>query len=177
MLWNAADDPAGSPVTSYKIERKVNDGNFEVQVSNRAAGMTHWVDSQEPAADESRTYRVTSINAVGVGTEMAMVMIPYPMAGHTHVPPAFTAPTLTPTAGAGMVELSWTESPAAMDYTVAAIKQDLSSGFYWMPDITGTMHTVPNLDSGDAYYFVVAACKDAACTEYLWSNIVTATPN
>ena len=55
----------------------------------------------------------------------------------------------------------------------------MSGGFIWRVDITGTSYTVRNLESGVAYLFTVAACRDAGCTEgnYLWSNLVTATPN
>ena len=177
LLWNPPMDPPGAPVLTYKIERKVNDGEFQAQEDTHTAGMTHWVDDSEPEADEMRMYRITAINAVGLGTDMAMVTIPHPPADHSHEPLVLTAPVLTATPGTGSVDLSWDEQDAAMDYTVAAIKQDLSGGSYWMPDQTGTMHTVPNLETGVAYYFAVAACKDAGCTEYLWSNIVTATPN
>ena len=92
-------------------------------------------------------------------------------------PPELTKPVVTATVGTGMVTLEWTGNDAAMDYTVAAIQHDLASGFYWMPDITEMMHTVSNLESGVGYYFVVAACEDATCTTYLWSDIVSATPN
>lgn len=62
---------------------------------------------------------------------------------------------------------------------MAGIKADMSGGFIWRVDITGTSYTVRNLESGVAYLFTVAACRDAGCTEgnYLWSNLVTATPN
>ena len=89
VIWNAPADPAGSPIVGYKVERKVNDGEFEEKVSSRSAGMTHWVDTSEPAADEMRYYRVTSINGVGTGTEMATVRIPLAM--HTHNAPVLSS--------------------------------------------------------------------------------------
>ena len=175
ILWNPPADPLGAPVLSYKIDRKVNDGEFETEVATHPVGLTHWVDTDELGATETRTYRVSATNAVGTGTEMATVMIPYPAAGHPHSP----IPVLTATAGTGSVELSWTAGDGAMSYTVAGIKKDMSGGFTWQQGVTGTSFTVPNQEAGVAYYFAVAACRDAGCTEgnYDWSNIVEATPN
>ena len=110
VLWNAPSDPAGDPITGYKIERKVDDGEFEEKVSSRSYTMTHWVDTDEPSEGEVRVYRVTSINGKGIGTEMAMVMIPLAM--HTHN----MAPTAVGTIGAQSVMMGETSSMNVSGY-------------------------------------------------------------
>ena len=101
LLWNPPANPPGAPVQSYKIERMIHDGEaYTVRVSSHTADTTHWADPNEPPVGEVWTYRVTAINDVGPGTEMATVMIPYPAAGHTHPPGALSPPTI-PIATAG----------------------------------------------------------------------------
>ena len=112
VLWNAPSDPAGAPVVGYKIERKVDDGEYEEKISSRDAGMTHWVDTDEPAEGEMRTYRITSINAVGVGTETATVMIPHP-GEHSHIMVSDAPTGLSATAVSDtQIDLSW-DAPAS----------------------------------------------------------------
>lgn len=176
VLWNKPS--AGADVDSYEIERSMDMGaTWESPADDAKASPTSrtaYTDSRHYVDGETLTYRVRAANAAGK-SGWAMVNYPGdPADGHSHT---LTAPMVTGTPGTGTVELSWTDGDAAMDFTVAGIKQDLSGGYYWMTDITGSSHTVPNLESGVAYYFAVAACADAGCTTYLWSNIVTATPN
>ena len=90
LLWNPPSDPAGAPVLSYKIELKVDDGEFDVEVETHPAATTHWVDTDE-LGDEMRTYRISATNVVGTGTAMATVKIPYPPTHTTHT----TAPAVT----------------------------------------------------------------------------------
>ena len=61
VLWNAPADPAGAPVLSYRIDRKImgEDDDFVTRHDNLDADVTHWVDSSEPPAGEIRYYRVT----------------------------------------------------------------------------------------------------------------------
>ena len=80
LMWNAPADPDGAKVTGYKIERSINDGEYSIRVENMPANRTFWVDRTELKTN-SHTYRVTSRNAVGPGTEMAMVTVP--LAEHT----------------------------------------------------------------------------------------------
>ena len=65
ILWNPPSNPAGAPVEAYKIERKIDDGEFITRVSGHTAKITHWPDPGEPAEGEVWTYRVTAINDVG----------------------------------------------------------------------------------------------------------------
>ena len=81
LLWNPPANPPGAPVQTYKIERSIDGEDYTVRVSSHTATTTHWADSQEPPEGEVWTYRVTAINDVGPGTEMAMVTLP--LAEHT----------------------------------------------------------------------------------------------
>ena len=117
VLWNAPADPAGAPVLSYRIDRKImgKDDDFVTRHDNLDADVTHWVDSSEPLAGEIRYYRVTSINSVGVGTEMATIIIP--LAEHTTHPPGTVGDasglTTAPGPAAGTAVLTWTEGDDA----------------------------------------------------------------
>ncbi len=188
ILWNAPDDPAGDEVTGYEIARRTKDSTDAAwsdwdddwaSISGEGSDFlrTYFTDTDEPDNldnGEMREYRVTAKSGAGSGPTTDPVVYPVDT---SHTPIVLMKPVLTATPGTGSVTLTWTGNDAAMDYTVAAVKQDLASGFYWMTDITETTHTVPNLDSGDTYYFIVAACGDAGCVTYLWSNPITATPN
>ena len=89
LMWNAPADPDGAKVTGYKIERSINDGDYSIRVENMPANRTFWVDRTELKTN-THTYRVTSRNAVGPGTEMATVTIPLAM--HTAHPPSALSP-------------------------------------------------------------------------------------
>ena len=178
VLWNAPADPAGAPVLGYKIERSIDGGEFEERVSSRDAGMTHWVDTNEPAMDEVRVYRVTSINAVGVGTMMASITIPLGM-HTTHPPSAFTAPSgAMARAGsvAGTVDLSWTAGANATRHWILAIRADGALGGYaWVQASGDSSHTLTALDSGVAYIFGVNAGN--AANEWAGWTFTTGTPD
>ena len=106
ILWNPPSNPPGAPVEKYKIERMIDDGDYITRRSSHTAGITHWVDPDEPPAGEVWTYRVSAINAVGTGTDTATVMIPYP-GMHTHN----MAPTTVGTIGAQSVMMGATSPP------------------------------------------------------------------
>jgi hypothetical protein len=160
LLWNPPSNPAGAPVKAYMIERKVNDGEFIVRVSSHNAATTHWVDRSEPAADETREYRITAINDVGTGTAMATVMIPYPAAGHSHVTPVLTAPDDVAVSDTGNpVTVTWTPGENAdgghlvlvfnSDFTeVPGIVVPMEEGTYTFNDM--------DFDAGDYVAVVVS---------------------
>ena len=115
LMWNAPADPDGAKVTGYKIERSINDGAYSIRVENMPANRTFWVDRTELKTN-THTYRVTSRNAVGPGTEVATVMIPYPAAGHMHPPGTVgdaSGLTTAPGTAAGTAVLTWTEGDDA----------------------------------------------------------------
>ena len=180
LLWNPPANPPGAPVEAYKIERSVDDGDFITRVSGHTAAETHWADSDEPDGDEIWTYRITAINDVGTGTEMATVMIPYPAAGHTHPPGTVgDASGLTTASGtaAGTAMLTWTEGDNANIHWVfgIAVNGDGSLDFtdsVWIQASAESPYTVTGLTSGKMYKFaIISGHYDASLTpDTRWSE-------
>ena len=166
VLWNAPTDPAGAPVLGYKIERSIDGGEYEERVSSRDAGMTHWVDTSEPAAGEVRTYRLTSINAAGVGTMTAMATIPLD-ASHSHVPVStvLTAPTMVDaTGGTGELTVTWVDSENAVGHLILLLDGADIEAMETAP--TGNSRTFTGLSAG-VYTAVVVSYKSVS--DYLYA--------
>jgi hypothetical protein len=187
LLWNPPSDPAGAPVLSYRIELKVGDGEFDVEVETHPAATTHWVDTDE-LRDEMRTYRISATNVVGTGTEMTTVMIPYPAAGHMHPPGTVgdaSGLTTAPGTAAGTAVLTWTEGDNANIHWVfgIAVNGDGSLDFtdsVWMQASAESPHTVTGLTSGKTYAFaIISGYYDASLTpdtdwsDWVWFDNVT----
>ncbi len=90
VLWNAPKDPAGSPISGYRVERKVMGEDVDAWVeleASSSAMQTHYTDRNKPAAGEMRDYRVAAINrlandAEGLSNWSNMASIP--VGTHTH---------------------------------------------------------------------------------------------
>ena len=159
VLWTAPSDPAGAPVLGYKVEVSTDAGATYTTLSdNLNTGETHFVHPTERPTDESRVYRVTSINSVDVGTETITVTLP--LAEHTaHVPPAALAVTASDGA-AGTATITWQAISGATSYHVAVITDDgnytLVSGTYTeITNVTVQEHMFIGLTSDTAYIFAV----------------------
>ena len=172
LLWNPPSDPAGAPVLSYKIELKVGDGEFDVEVETHPAATTHWVDTDE-LGDETLTYRISATNVVGTGTAMATVMIPYPAAGHTH-PPAGTALTAPSDVMAtfavtdpGDITVTWTPGENATEGHLVLL---FNSDFTEVPHVgiptEEGMYTIPDVTTAGDYVVVVVSVKSRS--DYLY---------
>ena len=167
VLWNAPADPAGAPVLNYRVERKVmgeDDDKFIIKVDNLNAAETHWVDDDE-LGDDVRYYRVTSINSVGVGMEMATIIIP--LAEHTThtTPPAvdeLTAPSgVTANGGSGMITVAWTPGMNATAHVAFLWKDGARVGDLKIirgPD--GATADFTGLDAGTYTVVVLSYNKD-----------------
>ena len=189
LLWNPPANPPGAPVQTYKIERSIDGEDYTVRVSSHNAGTTHWPDEDEPPEGEVWTYRVTAINDVGPGTEMATVMIPYPAAGHTHPPDALSPPTIPiATAGSavGTVDLKWMAGANATGHYVIGIPTaDIAAGNYdnvIMPVMASSNsgHMVMGLQSGVEYTFLVIAVRGSGSSlehSGAWVMFPNVTPN
>ena len=159
VIWTAPSNQAGAPVLGYKVERSTDAGvTYTTMADNHNTGETHIVDQIERPTDESRVYRVTSINSVDVGTETITVTLP--LAAHTaHVPPAALAVTASDGA-AGTSTITWQAISGATSYHVAVITDDdnytLVSGTYTeITDVTDREHMFTGLTSGTDYIFAV----------------------
>ena len=100
VLWNAPKDPAGSPISGYRIERKVmgEDKDAWVELEASASAMrTHYTDRDEPADGEMRYYRVAAINRLAndaEGLSNWSNVAPIPVGEHTHNAAPMTVGTI-----------------------------------------------------------------------------------
>ena len=167
LLWNQPAGVPGAPVNSYKIERMIDDGDYEVLVSSHAAARTYYVDTSEPAMDEMRTYRITAINIAGAGTEMATVMIPYPPEHTTH-PPASAALTkpdsVEAMGGSGELTVTWVDGENAVGHLVLLLGSDFAL-LETETAPTGNSHTFTGLSAG-MHTAVVVSYRSASNYEY-----------
>lgn len=124
----------------------------------------------------STTYTVLSSsgqNSVGESTSTS-----YKVRGGFQYFPVATAPTLTATAGAGQVALSWTASTGYLGWTVTGYDSCYGtvSNSYTCSDVGNvTSYTVTGLTAGTTYYFRVRA-KTVFGVIIVRSSEVTAVP-
>lgn len=188
LLWNPPTNPPGAPVQTYKIERSIDGEDYTVRVSSNTADTTHWADPQEPPEGEVWTYRVTAINDVGPGTEMAMVTIP--LVEHTTHPPSALSPPTSPIATAGSavstVDLKWMAGANATGHYVIGIPTaDIAAGNYdnvIMPVMASSNsgHMVAGLQSDVEYTFLVIAVRGSGSSlehSGAWVMFPNVTPN
>ena len=189
VIWTAPANPAGAPVIGYKVEVSKDDSaTFETLTDNLNTGETHFVDEEELPMDESRVYRVTSINSVGVGTETITVTLP--LAAHTTHPPVSTALTAPSNVVAGApddndpaaIKLTWDAGDNATTYTVAGVLQNANGTFdtstaIWMPGVSSPLKLEMGTRPAGTYIIGVAAGKPDATKPggMDWSNWARAT--
>ena len=74
LLWNQPAAPAGAEITSYEINRKVDDGEFVDEATLEGSTLsTFYTDDSEPKMDEVRVYRVRTVaKATSAATDSMM---------------------------------------------------------------------------------------------------------
>ena len=179
LIWNAPPKPAGSPINSYRIERKVmgedNDEWVELEAASTAS-QTHYTDRDEPAADEMRYYRVAATNRLtgdSEGVSDWSNVIRMPIADHTHEPvvgpevgPA-TSVTTGPFNAGGVIQVNWDAAPNATGYIIYAVNvdelDDANGQIVVAPvnDAAAETFNLGGLNVGDTYdIYVVATAKE-----------------
>ncbi len=174
LVWNAPPKPPGSPVSSYRIERKVMGEDDDAWVEREAAntaGETHYTDRDEPEAGEMRYYRVAATNRLtddseGVSDWSNVIRIP--IAAHTTHPPAAATGTLGMVSGVtatsdadGEVTVMWTGGDNADRYFIIALEQGsdpLVIGFA-RAESGASEATITGLNSDESHFVVVLALK------------------
>jgi hypothetical protein len=168
LSWTA--NPVGDAVTGYKVEYSTDGTLFTTATANTAAtsytvtGLTNGT---------SYTFRVTAINAGGMGTSSSVSGTPIG---------AMPVSNLTGTAGDGSVTLQWS-SPANGGATVSGIRVRFSSnsGTSWTVHqaslAAGTTSTqVTGLSNGTAYTFEVVALTNLGDSTAVTTTNTPVTP-
>ena len=183
VLWNSPPKPPGSPISSYRIERKVmgedNDEWVELEAASTAS-QTHYTDRDEPAADEMRYYRVAATNRLtddAEGLSDWSNVIRMPIADHTHEPVAgpevgpevgpATSVTTGPFNAGGVIQVNWDAAPNATGYIIYAVNvdelDDANGQIVVAPvnDAAAETFNLGGLNVGDTYdIYVVATAKE-----------------
>ena len=183
VLWTSPANPAGAPVLSYKVERKIGDGEFVVQENNVVAGQTYWPDGDEPAPGQVTVYRVTSNNEVDEGGSATVTV---PLAEHMHPPGTVgdaSGLTTAPGTAAGTAMLTWTEGDNANIHWLLGIAVNADGSFdysdpnrKWMQVDSGSPYTVTGLTPGKMYAFAIISgyyaadqTPDTRWSEWIWA--------
>ena len=167
ILWNAPEKPPGSPVTGYRIERKVmgEDNNewMELEASS-SASQTHYTDRDEPADGEMRYYRVAALNRLANDTEGMSDWsneAEIPVGEHTHTP---SMPTNLMANATSDTEVMVTWDAPANDggsaitgYTVGYRVDGADHSTNMEMEVTGTSATISGLMADTTYAFWVWA--------------------
>ena len=169
LLWNAPSPPDGATITSYTIQRSINNGAWVSLASKRTMLHTDYTDTLELKAGETRMYRVAAYNGNTMG---AWATVAYPVAAHTHVmavtPNPLTAQTVhvgataTVDASAGFTVTGLTYSSVSSNTAVATV------------NATGNPVTVTGVGAGSATITVTAT--DPGMTKATQTFTVTVTP-
>ena len=182
VLWTSPANPAGAPVLSYKVERKIGDGEFVVQENNVVAGQTYWPDGDEPAPGQVTVYRVTSNNEVDEGGSTTVTV---PLAEHMNPPGTVgdaSGLTTAPGTAAGTAVLTWTEGDNANIHWLLGIAVNADGSFdysdpnrKWMQVDSGSPYTVTGLTPGKMYAFAIISgyyaadqTPDTRWSEWTW---------
>ena len=184
LIWNAPPKPPGSPISSYRIERKVMGEDEDEWVELEAAStanQTHYTDRDEPAAGEMRYYRVVATNRLtddseGVSDWSNVIRIP--IADHTHPPGTVgdaSGLTTAPGTAAGTAVLTWTEGDDANINWVFGIAVNSDGSLddrVWMRASAGSPYTITGLNNGKTYTFaIISGFYDASLTpDTSWSE-------
>ena len=113
LIWNAPKDPAGSPITGYRIERKVmgkdDDKWMELEASSTAEE-SHYTDREELGSD-MRYYRVAALNRLANDTEGVSSwsnVSEIPLGMHSPGAPSGLTAMKDATDNTTQINLSWT---------------------------------------------------------------------
>ena len=163
VIWNGPADPDGDDVNGYEIQRKVNDGTFQLLVET-SSRTTHDTDRIPPQDDEVRQYRVRARNKLGWGPWTDPI-VQYPLAAHPPVSTTLGVPSgVSTTSGTGTVTVNWTPGDNALGHLVFLFRSDFS-GTPAVGTPSGNSHQFTGVAAG-SYVAVVVSYKSASNYEY-----------
>ena len=165
LLWNAPSAPDGADIGGYRVQRMKDGGAWETLQSNTLSVYTNYTDSEEPAMDEMRGYRVAAIstnNREGMYSNVAYI----PAQMHSHEP---TEPTNVQASSdaAGELMLNWEGGANADSFLLIAVNMADTSDYKTttVSDGAARMGTVAGLTSGVNYLGIVVALQGAGADQ------------
>ena len=145
--------------TSYTLQESVNNGAWSTVASPTAANY-----SRTGRANGSYKYQVRACNASGCSAWRASstitVLMPPP------VPASLSVPTVTNTNG--VIELSWSASATATEYT---LQEQKNGGAWESGTLAATSYTRADRTNGH-YIYRVRACNASGCSDWRTSSTV-----
>ena len=179
LYWlRTGADPAGAPITGYKVEVTEDGGTTWTTVRADTGSSDTMYSHTGLTGDATRTYRVSAINSAGTSA---------PSVTDTAMPGEDTQPAMlgpatgvnaSPGTTAGTAEVTWTPGPAATMHWIYAIRADEGEGGYTFEQASSnSSHTLTGLDSGVEYIVGISAGKGPLPGEWSAWTFARVTPN
>lgn len=153
LSWSPPTNDGGSPITGYKIEYSSDASQYNILVANTGNTQTSYTHNSLTTG-KTYTYRVTAINAIGVGNPSNTISV---QPHETLTPNITSAVAISPTS----ISISWTPPSQTYGQIINGyrIDQVISDNFLSIDNVPATArtYTIPNLTTGKSYTFAVTA--------------------
>ena len=171
LSWIPPSSDGGSAITGYKIEYNNGTSQYSILVANTGNTQTSYLH-KGLTAGKIYTYRVTAINAIGLGNPSNVASA---QPKETTTPSITTAVAISPTSAS----ISWVSPSQTYGQMINGyrIDQIINGNFIEIDNVAGTLttFTIPNLTTGKTYTFAVTALLSGG-TQTNPSPFVSVTP-
>jgi fibronectin type 3 domain-containing protein len=171
LSWNPPSSDGGSTITGYMIEYNNGTSQFNILVANTGNTQTTYLH-KGLSSSQIYTYRVTAINAIGIGNPSNTVSV---QPKETTTPSITSAVAISPTSAS----ISWIPPSQTYGQIINGyrIDQVINGNFLQIDSVAGNVatYTIPNLITGKTYNYAVTALLSAG-SETNPSPLVSITP-